>query len=386
MPNFLWSGKARSGREEAEEVSAETPAEARKILEARGWTELRQHTTEIADFIHRQQSLISRTRSRLTPKEKLQYRQGTAPGLWGNWAKAIGNSAVTYLLLAGVLGWAIYDRQMPGDRFWIAISAAVLAYGVLLYPVLRWWFRQTKRLFVKLHTARTWYRWDEVLRCLDKLVEAKHKTNIGINDYSMARYRALALAGLGRLDEALTGFSAAAEKAETPPWLYHTALAGINTIARQYDKALENYRTAFEAATDKSIICIDLAMCLVWRFNRPQEARQLLSQAEKMQFPENAIPHLALLRGAIAYREKNFSEMDRYVREALADFEKHPRAKRYLYERSILNCKSYLAVSSAALGRKSEARKYFAQTEKYIDLKDQTDLISEYKDWINRSL
>jgi tetratricopeptide (TPR) repeat protein len=386
MPNFLWSGKAPSGREEAEEVSAETPAEARRILEARGWTELRQHTTEIADFIQRQQSLISRNKSRLTPKEKLQYRQGTAPGLWGNWVKAIGNSGVTFLPLAAVLGWAIYDRQMPEDRFWIVISAAVLAYGVLLYPVLRWWFRQTKRLFVKLHTARTWHRWDEVLRCLDQLVKAKSKTNIGLNDYSMARYRALALAGLGRLEEAVNGFRTAAEKANTPSWLYQTALAGIYSIARQYDKALETYHTAFEAATDKSIICIDLAMYLVSRFNRPQEARQLLVQAEKMQFPENAIPHLALLRGVIAWREKNFSEMDRYAREALANFEKHPRAKLYLYEGSILNCQGYLAVSNAALGRKSEARKYFAQIEKYLELKEQNDLISEYKDWINRNL
>ena len=148
----------------------------------------------------------------------------------------------------------------------------------------------------------------------------------------MARYRALALAGLGRLDEAVTGFRAAAERANTPPWLYHTALAGIYSIARQYYKALESYRTAFEAATDKSIICIDLAMYLVSRFNLPQEAGQLLSQAEKMQLPENAIAHLALLRGVIAWRQKDYSAMDRYLHEALADFEKHPRAKRYLYE------------------------------------------------------
>lgn len=384
MPNFLWSGKAPSGREEAEEVAAETPAEARKILEARGWTELRQHTTDISDFIHRQQSLISRNRRRITPKEQLQYRRGTAPGLWGNWLKSIGNSALTFLMLAGVLAWAIYDRQMPHDHYWIVISACLLVYGVFLYPVLRWWFRQTKRLFVKLHTARTWHRWDEVLRCLDKLVKAQRATNIGVNDYSMARYRALALAGLGRLDEAITGFSAAAEKAETPPWLHHSALANIYTVAGQYDKALENYRAALETATDKSIFCLDVAMYLVARFNRPQEARQLLLQAEKMQLPENAIPHLALLRGAIAYREKNFSEMDRYVREALADFEKHPRAKLYLYEGSILNCKGYLAVSSAALGRKSKARKYFAQVEKYLELKDRKDLVGEYKDWIGR--
>ena len=386
MPNFLWSGKTPSGQDGAEEVTAETPAEARKILEARGWTELRQHTTDISDFIQQQQSLISRNKQKLTPKEQLQYRQGTAPGLWGNWLKHISNSIVTILLLTGLLAWTIYHPQMRNYNIWIAGCALLLAYVVFLYPVLRWWFRQTKRLFVKLHKARTWHRWDEVLLCLDKLAKAQQTTNIGINDYSMARYRALALAGLGRLDEAITGFRTAAEKAETPAGIYHPTLAALYTVARQYDMALASYRTALEEATDKSTMYIDIGMYLVGRFNRPQEARQFLALAEKMQLTELAISHLAVLRGGIAFREKDFSAMDKYVREALADFEKRPPAKRYIYEAVILNCKGYLAVSSAALGRKKEARKYFAQTEKYLELIDRKDLIVEYQDWIGRSL
>jgi tetratricopeptide (TPR) repeat protein len=384
MPNFLWSGKAPSGQEDAEEVVAETPAAARQILEARGWTDLRLHTTDIADFISQRQKLASRIDPKLTPKERLQYHEGTAPGLWGEWVRSMGGATVTVLLLAGVLCWVICDRQMPNKSFWIATSASLLAYRVLLYPVLRWWFRQSKRLFVKLHTARTWHRWDEVLRCLDKLVKVQRTTHIGINDFSMARYRALALAGTGKLDEALAGFRAAAEKANTPPALYHSSLGGIYSVAGRYDKVLESQRTAFEEATDKSIYCIDLAMCLVSRFNQPQEARQLLAQAEKMELAKNAISYLPLLRGAIAFREKNYSAMDKYVSEALADFENHPRGKRYLYEAIVLNCKSYLAISSAALGRKSEARKYFAQVEKYLELLDRPELISEYKEWINR--
>ena len=384
MPNFLWSGKAPSGQEDAEEVVAETPAAARQILEARGWTDLRLHTTDIADFISQRQKLASRIDPKLTPKERLQYHEGTAPGLWSNWVESMRGSTVTVLLLAGVLCWVICDRQMPNKSLWIATSASLIAYRVLLYPVLRWWFRQSKRLFVKLHTARTWHRWDEVLRCLDKLVKVQRTTHIGINDFSMARYRALALAGTSKLEEALAGFRAAADKANTPPALYHSSLGGIYTVARQYDKVLESQRAAFEEATDKSIYCIDLAMSLVSRFNQPQEARQLLAQAEKMELTKNAISYLPLLRGAIAYREKNYSAMDKFVSEALADFENHPRSKRYLYEAIVLNCKSYLAISSAALGRKSEARKYFAQVEKYLELLDRKDLISEYKEWINR--
>lgn len=384
MANFLWSGKTPSGQEEAEEVTAESPAEARKILEARGWTELRQHTTETADFIHQRQSLVSRNRRQLTPNERLQYRKGTAPGLWANWLKSISYNSIAILVLAGLLTW-IVNRQVPNKGIWIATATVCLAYIVFQYPVLRWWFRQTKRLYVKMHRARTWHRWDEVLRCLDKLVNSRQATNIGINDYSMARYRALALAGLGRLDEAITGFRTAAEEANTPAGLYYSSLAGIYKIAGQYDKALESYRAGLEEATDKSVILIDMGMYLVNRFNRSQEARQLLAQAEKMQLSETAISHLPIVRGVIAFREKDFSTMDKNMREALADYEKRPPKKRYIYEGSILICKSYLAVSSAALGRKSEARKYFAQTKKYLELNNLKDVIREYEDWIGRS-
>lgn len=385
MANFLWSGKTPSGQEEAEEVTAETPAEARKILEARGWTELRQHTTDVADFIHQRQSLISRKRRELTPNEKLQYRQGTAPGFWTNWLKNINKDAVALLVLAGIATWIQYNRQVPHPGLWIVTLAVFLAFLVFRYPVQHWWFGRTKRLWVKMHKAKTWHRWDEVLQCLDKLVKSQQATHIGINDYTTARYRALALTGLGRLDDALTGFRVAAEKANTPPEFYHSSLAGLYSTAGQYDKALECYRAAVDQATDKALFLIDVGMYLVSRFNRPQEARQLLAQAEKMQLSESAITHLSLVRGMIAFREKDLVAVDKHMREALANLEKRPRNKRYIYERSILICKSYLAVSSAALGRKSEGRKYFAQTKKYLELIKQKDVIQEYENWINRS-
>lgn len=262
MPNFLWSGKTPSGQKDVDEVTAETPAEARKILEGRGWTELRQHTTDVSDFVRR----ISRNRRQLTPKERLQYRQGTAPGLWANWLKNIENSAVAILALAAILTRAIYNRKFLNHNLWAATSATsavLLAYLLFRYPVLHWWYRRTKRLFAKLHKARTWHRWDEVLRCLEKIVKAQQATNVGINVYSMARYRALALAGLGRLDEAVTGFRTAAEQAEAPPGLFHTSLASIYTVAQQYDKALESYRAGLEETADKSTVLIEMGMYLV---------------------------------------------------------------------------------------------------------------------------
>jgi len=247
-----------------------------------------------------------------------------------------------------------------------------------LFPALHWWFGRTKILFHKLHTARNWRRWAEVLDCLDKLQQISRSTKIGIGEASVARYRALALAGLGRLDEAVSGFREIAEKTGMPQWLFHTHLASIYTVAKQYDKGLESYRLGIEEANDKSIVWIDTGAYLVQQFNCPVEARQLLAQAEASQLSELARGHLPLLRGAIAFREQDFVAVDRHMREALAGFEKHPPSQFYIYEPHMLICKGYLAVSSAALGKKNEARSYFDQSGKYLSVVCLDDLLKQY--------
>ena len=376
MPTFLWSGKTTSGQEEVDRVTAETPEEARRILEGRGWTDLRQHTTEIHDFIKQQAAVASNPdcQPKLTPKEDLAYLQGTAPGLWGNWLKSIRESIGSILIIAVCLAWAVYRRHNLG----VIICGGLLVAVEFLFPVLHLWFSQTKNLFHELHAARNWRRWNEVLRCLDKLEHASQSTKIGIGESSMTRYRALALAGLGRLDEAVNGFREAAEKAKMPQWLLHTHLSGIYSVAKQYDRALECYRQAMEEATDKSVVWIDLGVYLVQRFNRPDEAKQLLAQAEAAQLSEQARGWLPYLRGAIAFRKNDFAAVDRNIREALAGFEKHPAKQYYIYEPIILICKGYLAVSSAVLGRKDEARTYFAQSEKYLSAICLDDLLAKY--------
>ena len=381
MPKFLWSGISASGKEEVDEIDAETAMEARKILEARGWTALHQHTTEVSDFARRQvrESSNPKYAPNLTPKERLQYHEGTAPGLWRNWLKNIGQSAWAILLLAVFLLLAIFDRANPGKSFTIGLFLLLLALVAFLYPALHWWFRRTKRLFVKLQRARTWHRWDEVLQCLDKLSDSRRATKIGIGELSMARYRALALAGLGRLEEAMTVYCAASEKAKPPPWLFHTFQAGIYTAARQHDKALECQRLALEQATDKSMACLDLGMLLVRRFNCPAEARQLLAQVENAQLSELERVYVPYLRGVIAFRENDFAAMDNNIREALAGFEKRASIRFNIFEGSLLTCKGYLAVSSAALGRKDEGRRYFAESKAYLTLIELNDLVAQYQ-------
>src|SRR5262249_39463627 len=159
---------------------------------------------------------------------------------------------------------------------------------IFLYPALGLWFGRTSNAFRELHTARNWRRWEEVLRCLEKLRNAQRATKIGIGEAEMVRYQALALAGLGKLDEANELFREPPTKANMPQWLYLSFQASLYTVAKQYDKGLECYRSALEIEGSKHTVCIDLANYLVQRFNQPAEARQLLARAEQAQLSELA--------------------------------------------------------------------------------------------------
>lgn len=134
---FLWSGKTTLGREALEEVYAETPDEARKILEARGWTELRQLSTEIDDD------------SPGSPAERQQFQQGAVPGFWRGWFAQFRKSPGFYILLLiflilGIRGERKQLERDPGIEVWIGWVALLLGVGVFWYPA-SYWFRRWKR-------------------------------------------------------------------------------------------------------------------------------------------------------------------------------------------------------------------------------------------------
>src|SRR5450756_424344 len=376
MPTFLWTGKTASGQEEAERIIADTPEAARKVLEERGWTDLRQHTTEIHEFAKQQVEAASNPdrRPNLTPKQELAFLKGTAPGIWRNWLNSLRESGSTILILCACIAWAAY-RQRP---VFFVTSSVLLAVVVFLFPALHLWFSRTKNAFHKLHSARNWRRWDEVLKCLDRMQNAQNSTKIGIGEAEMARYRALALAGLGRLDEAVNGFGEAAEKSNMPRWLFHVHMATIYSTAKQYDRGLEMYRLALEEATDKSVVWIDMGIFLVERLHRADEAKQLLAQAEAVQLSELARNYLPNLRGKIAYREKDYATAERHMRETLTGYQKQPPQKYYIFEPAILICKGYLAASCAAQGKKDEARNFFAESGKYLSIICLDELVTQY--------
>jgi hypothetical protein len=377
MPSYIWSGKDSSGQEQTERVTAATPEEARDILLGRGWTDLQWQTSEVHDFVQQEIAAVSdpNYRPKLTPEQEMAYIRGVAPGFWGNWWKSTRESAGTFLILGFWLAWSVYRHKLWS----IIISGGLIVGWAFFFPALHFWFGRAGELFHKLHEARNWRRWNEVLALLESLKRVQKSRKMGIGVAEMARYRALALAGLGKLDEAIDQFTQAAEASNMPRWLYHSHLSSIYTVAERYEQALDSHRQALEETTEKGVVCIDYAACLVQRFNRPAEARQLLAIAEAKPLPELAQGHLSAVRGVIAVREGDFKAANKFMSAALADFEKHAKRRRFIFEPSILLAQGYLALINAALGNKEASQDYFHKSGKYLATIRMDELVGEYR-------
>ena len=122
---------------------------------------------------------------KLTPKEDLAFLEGKGPGFWRNWLKSERETIGTPLVIGACLAFAINRHQ----KILVLIFGGLLVFMIVLFPALHFWFSQTKNLFEKLHTARNWRRWNEVLSCLENIEKAKKATQIGIGEIARANAR-----------------------------------------------------------------------------------------------------------------------------------------------------------------------------------------------------
>jgi tetratricopeptide (TPR) repeat protein len=364
MPTYLWSAKDSSGKEILERISAASPEEASDQLLGRGLTNLQLRTSEIHDFVKKGVEAASNPayRPKLTAREELALLHGTGPGFWARWWRSTRESAGPLVLIGLLLAVALYGRAIPH----VLLFGGLFLFVLLLFPVLNFWFGRPGRLFRELHHARTWRRWTEVLALLEKLRRVQKSRKIGMGEAAMARYRSLALAGLGKLDEAVNCFTEAADTADMPHWMLLCHLAGIYTVAGRYDSGLDCYRQALDVATEKGVVCIDYGSYLVQRYNRPTEARKMLEIAESGPLTESSKDHVSVLKGLIALREGDFLSAKEHMTRALSGLESHPKAKYFVYEPSILLAHGYLALINAALGDNGAAQKHFIKSEMFL--------------------
>ncbi len=173
-------------------------------------------------------------------------------------------------------------------------------------------------------------RWDRVLDRLDRGLET-------LPNHERVHRWAQALAGLGRLDQALQEFAVLADGDEVPPWLYWSLRAKVHAEGRDYAGAISDTRQAYECAPANPTVQLGYAEMLLLHEGDRMLARRLLDEARRHAIAEPLRWAEAMLDGQLALEERRFDAAQVYFAESLVRarpllgqpaFQEHRRASR----------------------------------------------------------
>src|SRR5690606_23452895 len=104
--------------------------------------------------------------------------------------------------------------------------------------------------------ALCWGRWQEVL---DRIPALRGS----VPDFELDARAACALAGLGRIDEAMERYRTHESNPEVPLWMYLGRMSELYELVHNYDEALRCQRDAWEVELDNPTVVMDYALALL---------------------------------------------------------------------------------------------------------------------------
>jgi tetratricopeptide (TPR) repeat protein len=369
MHTFVWSARDSTGRTVVREIPAETVEESKQILIASGHTDLVLKGDEIMDAAAdsmRENVTFMGDDIKVTAKDRLKHRNEPPATflrvLFGSVAKAFW----LYLILGALLAYYIYTGR--------PIAAVGVGVAMLGWPLVVAWISLPSIYYARLNKANDWSRWTEVLSLVGKLEKLREIHFIKLPVTELGRNRAKALAGLGRLPEALESYRQFENQPGCPSWLYKAHIAGFYDTAKQHDKAIEWNRLAL-AEKPSTALYADLMNRLV-RYRRDTAgARAALAEVEKGTLTDVARPFVARARGILAYLEGDNATARAELEASLAAMEQTPgRPGR---DGSMSIARAYLACVLARQGEMAAARRQFGEARPYLIATGETELLEE---------
>ncbi len=369
MPNFVWIAKDKSGKTVLREIFADTAEQSRDQLISEGCTELELRGDEVWDAAKEgftdKPKFFGET-LQPTPEQKLEALEKPRNTYW-------------LAIKQGVLqtkGFCAFMLCLGLFELWRGhpVSALLIGLGLFAWLVFLVTVALPSIYYAKLIKAGDWYRWADVLEQLEKceLIGKFHFINLPAVE--LVRWRAKALAGQGRLPEAVALFQSCENQPGCPSWLHKSHLASIYTIAKQYDKALEYSRLSI-AEKPTAAGYLDLANRLA-RFKKdPVGARAGLVEADKETITELAKPYRHRCCGIVALLEGDYTNARQELETSIATMDR----TRHLPGRdgNIAVAKAYLACVLARLGDLPAAQNAFAEAKEYLVATKETELLAD---------
>jgi len=285
---YILTGRNDRGKRVTEIVWARSADEAVRTFADHGHTEIVLHTDDnVAPFQH--PSKLART---VNPRDFVGFR---TRGRFGAtlfmvrkfYARSWWIMVFAIVSLAFARGAA--GPAMAVEDVWVALLAypwVIAVVADLASPANA--YRRTLRAV--LHG-----RWEDVLRLLPRV-------RIQLPPFERPLREAQALAGLGRLDEAIDHFRPVADDPAVPHHMYWEFKAVIYTTAREREKALDCVSRAAELAPNNAVALINHALGLLNVRNDVARARERLKEARRHALSDVSGPLCEFAEGLLALK------------------------------------------------------------------------------------
>jgi tetratricopeptide (TPR) repeat protein len=364
MPEFLITGRNELGRTVTDMVKTATADDAVEVMRDRGYTDLVLHTDEVTAATFRPSEL----RKRLSYQQILKLSRLTAyRRFWNILLKA---NCLFILVLLALVGVNLLLQLIGPGVHWVVIGLSWLS-GVLLVNGLGivWFYTGAAYRIHRLGHAITWARWDAVLE-----LAAPKK---GIPAYSQAICRSQALAGLGRLDEALHEFEPYRDCDEIPEWLYWFGRSRILAVAGKRDEAVACLEITVRQSPMNPTMLLELALSVLRVRHDVNFGRSLLTRARQYPISDSSQYVATAVEGLIALHSNDALSARDLFEKALGEMvliRAHPAVR--VIEAQI---RAHLATSLARLGEREAAERHFRQAEPLLRAHRRHELIEEYQ-------
>jgi hypothetical protein len=359
MPEYILTGRSRRGRTVSDIVVTDSADAAVRLFEDDGHTEIVLHTDDNAALFN----TPSKVRKTFTPREYLGYR---TRGRIGCMLFLIRKLYTQTWWAYAICALALTARWGMGGEWTFLDSIAVV---FLFFPVLFGVYAELTSKVIPYRRVLKGVlhgRWEDVARNI-------RRVRMPLPPFERPFREAQALAGLGRLDEALDHFRPVGDDPAIPAHMYWTYKGMIFQTARERDKALECVARAAELAQGNAVVLIDHAIALLTVRNDVARARERLAQARGHALSDISTPLCEFGEGVLALKDRRPSDSIPLLETAskkLYPFTGGNPAIGII----IARIQAHLALAYAAVGELDAARGAYRKAEPILAPHDSLEL------------
>lgn len=360
---YLFTALDPEGRRVTDRLEAESADAVVLILETRGYSEIVLHTDDVGALYSKQGEVAST----ISPKEFVGLRQH--------------GSSLDILLFAvrkhyqNNWKWYLPSTLWLAGRWFWGPSWGVIDYLALTFTVFPLAFIPFFHFFLPTHPgdynrlieAIAWGRWAEALERLPAV-------RAGLPAEEAAFREGQALAGLGRLDEALRVVRPFSDGQRIPEWMYWSRLPDLYSAAGQPDRIIVSLERAESLAPKNATVLLDLALAVL-RYRRDADrGRVLIDRAKSHAISDVLAVFVELAEGMWSLEVGNATEAKRRLEQSRQGQERFRNASP-LIGAALARTDAYLALAESALGDRNAAKRHFRQAEPRLRALKSLDLI-----------